>query len=55
MELDEELDLQSSEEGIDVGEDHSDINDDGIKGEDGTPELVIPEQAPTASTGVCRS
>lgn len=42
--LDKELNLQSS-----------DIKDDGMEGEGDTPELLIMEQAHTASTGgVCR-
>ena len=64
MELDEELDLQFSQEDIDVGEDHSDINDSDTEGEedeDSTPKLVVLEQEPgarnsrgaaTTSTGV---
>ena len=47
MELDEELDLQLSKEDIDVGEDHSGMNDDteGEEGEDSTLELLVLEQA----------
>ena len=46
MDSDKELDLQSSEEDVDVGEDHPDINDDGMEseeGENGTRESLILE------------
>lgn len=47
MEIDEELDFPSSEEGIGVGEDQSDINDDMQvrEDEDNTPGSLVLEQA----------